>query len=38
MIVNTEWGAFGEGGTINFLRSKHDEEIDKTSINDGMQM
>lgn len=38
MIVNTEWGAFGENGSIDFIRSRYDEEIDKTSINVGKQM
>ncbi len=38
MIVNTEWGAFGENGSIDFIRSRYDEEIDKTSINIGKQM
>jgi hexokinase len=38
MIVNTEWGAFGEHHCIDFIRSKHDEEVDNNSINSGMQM
>lgn len=38
MIVNTEWGAFGEKGSIDFIRSRYDEEIDKSSINVGKQM
>ena len=38
MIVNTEWGAFGENGSIDFIRSRYDDEIDKTSINVGKQM
>lgn len=38
MIVNTEWGAFGENGCIDFIRSRYDEEIDKTSINMGKQI
>lgn len=38
MIVNTEWGAFGENGSIDFIRSRYDEEIDKTSINVGKQI
>lgn len=38
MIINTEWGAFGENGSIDFIRSRYDDEIDKTSINVGKQM
>ena len=38
MVINTEWGAFGENGSIDFIRSRYDEEIDKTSINVGKQM
>jgi hexokinase len=38
MIVNCEWGAFGENGSIDFIRSRYDDEIDKTSINVGKQM
>ena len=38
MIVNTEWGAFGENGTIDFIRTIYDNEIDQTSINVGKQM
>lgn len=38
MIVNTEWGALGENGSIDFIRSRYDEEIDKTSINVGKQI
>jgi hexokinase len=38
MVVNTEWGAFGENGNIDFIRSRFDDEIDKTSINVGKQI
>lgn len=38
MIINTEWGAFGEKGSIDFIRSRYDEEIDKSSINVGKQL
>ena len=38
MIINTEWGAFGENGSIDFIRSRYDDEIDKTSINLGKQI
>lgn len=38
MIINTEMGAFGENGSIDFIRSRYDEEVDKTSINVGKQI
>jgi hexokinase len=38
MIINSEWGAFGETGSIDFIRSRYDDEIDKTSINIGKQI
>lgn len=38
MIVNTELGAFGENGCIDFIRTRYDDEIDSTSINVGMQI
>jgi hexokinase len=38
MLINIEWGAFGEFGSIDFIRSRYDDEIDKTSINIGKQM
>ena len=38
MIINTEWGAFGENGSIDFIRSRYDDEIDKSSINMGKQI
>lgn len=38
VIVNTEWGAFGDNGVIDFLRTKWDKEIDSNSLNSGKQM
>ena len=38
MLINIEWGAFGECGSFDFFRSRYDDEIDKTSINMGKQM
>lgn len=35
VIINTEWGAFGNDGVLNFLRTEVDEEMDETSINRG---
>ncbi|CAB3408338.1 unnamed protein product [Caenorhabditis bovis] len=38
MIINTEWGAFGDDGSIEFLRTKWDREVDEKSINPGRQL
>ena len=38
MIVNTEWGAFGENGEIDFLRTKWDKDDDESSLNPGRQI
>ena len=37
VIINTEWGAFGDRGELEFLRTKWDEEVDRTSLNPGRQ-
>ena len=38
VIVNTEWGAFGENGELDFIRTKWDEAIDEASLNPGKQV
>lgn len=38
VIINTEWGAFGDNGAWNHLRTKYDEQVDKESLNPGMQL
>ncbi len=38
VIINMEWGAFGDNGCLNFLRTEYDDEVDKTSLNPGKQM
>ena len=38
MIVNTEWGAFGDLGEIDFLRTKWDKNVDAASLNPGRQV
>lgn len=38
MIINTEWGAFGNNGCLAFIRTKYDDECDKHSINAGKQL
>jgi hexokinase len=38
MLVNTEWGAFGDDGSTDFIRTEYDREIDEFSINKGRQL
>lgn len=38
VIINMEWGAFGDNGCLDFLRTDYDLEVDKTSLNKGKQV
>lgn len=38
MIVNMEWGAFGNNGCLDFLRTNYDYEIDQCSLNPNKQI
>ncbi|XP_067657631.1 hexokinase type 2-like isoform X1 [Haliotis asinina] len=38
VIINTEWGAFGDNGCLDFLRTEYDRELDTFSINPGKQV
>lgn len=38
MLINTEWGAFGESGTLDFVLTEFDRSIDENSINPGKQL
>lgn len=38
VLINTEWGAFGDYGSLEFLRSRYDHEIDQNSINPASQL
>jgi len=33
MVVNTEWGAFGDKGEIEFVRNEFDRQLDEQSVN-----
>lgn len=35
MIINTEWGAFGDHSELDFIRTKWDEAVDAGSLNPG---
>ena len=38
VIVNTEWGAFGDNGVLDFVRTEFDEMVDDNSLNHGKQL
>ncbi|XP_038567794.1 hexokinase-1-like isoform X1 [Micropterus salmoides] len=38
MCINTEWGAFGDDGSLEDIRTEYDREIDRGSINPGKQL
>lgn len=38
VIINMEWGAFGDNGCLDFLLTDYDTEVDKTSLNPKKQM
>ncbi|VDM08344.1 unnamed protein product [Wuchereria bancrofti] len=38
MIINTEWGAFGDDGALEFVRTCFDREVDEKTINPGKQL
>ena len=38
VIVNTEWGAFGDNGAIDWLLTEYDQKIDSGSVNPKQQL
>ena len=38
MIVNTEWGAFGDNGELDYILTKWDKRVDEGSLNPGKQI
>jgi len=38
MVINTEWGAFGDNGELNFIKTRWDERVDEMSVNPGKQI
>ncbi|XP_048485533.1 hexokinase type 2 isoform X2 [Plutella xylostella] len=38
LLINTEWGAFGDDGALDFVRTEFDREVDNSSINPGKQI
>merc|ERR1711963_460760 len=38
MVINTEWGAFGDNGELDFVVTKWDRAVDEMSVNPGKQI
>ncbi|XP_063926103.1 hexokinase type 2-like isoform X4 [Zophobas morio] len=38
VLINTEWGAFGDDGSLDFVRVDYDKIIDQNSVNPGKQL
>ncbi|XP_041979692.1 hexokinase type 2 isoform X2 [Aricia agestis] len=38
LLINTEWGAFGDDGALDFIRTEFDRDVDANSINPGKQV
>ncbi|KAF6770842.1 hypothetical protein AHF37_10632 [Paragonimus kellicotti] len=38
LIINTEWGGFGDSGTLQQFMTKYDKEIDAATLTPGKQM
>lgn len=38
VIINTEWGALGDDGSLDFIKTEYDRKVDKHSINPGKQI
>lgn len=38
MVINTEWGGFGDNGVLNFVQNEFDRIVDTRSVNPGKQM
>ena len=38
VVINTEWGALGNTGSLDFIRTKYDHSVDQNSKNCGKQV
>nr|CCN27375.1 hexokinase [Crassostrea angulata] len=38
VMINTEWGALGDDGCLDFVKTEYDRQVDKHSINPGRQI
>ena len=37
MVINMEWGAFGDDGVLDEFRNEYDLDVDTNSLNKGKQ-
>jgi len=38
VVINTEWGAFGDNGVLDFIRTQVDHAVDSLSLNPGQHV
>jgi len=38
VVINTEWGAFGNTGSLDIIRLSYDFQLDQESLNPGKQV
>jgi len=38
VLINTEWGAFGNGGALDFILTDFDRDVDRNSVNPSRQI
>lgn len=38
VLINCEWGAFGDDGSLDFIRTSFDKQIDEHTVNPGKQL
>lgn len=38
VLIDTEWGSFGNDGELDFIKTDYDHVIDETSTNPGKQL
>ncbi|VDK19036.1 unnamed protein product [Anisakis simplex] len=38
MIINMEWGAFGDDGGLDFIRTPYDAAVDEATVNPGLHL
>ena len=38
VVINTEWGAFGNTGSLDIVRTSYDHQLDAQSLNPGKQV
>ena len=38
VVINTEWGAFGNTGSLDVVRTPYDHRLDQNSLNPGKQV